>query len=173
MANNCYFEMLIKGTKESCEEWVKRMCSHNEPNHFYRIFTCEVYESEYIDEAKNEYMMEICGDCAWSLESCCRASGYSNGIDLFAVNTKELNLRMEVFSEETGMCFQEHYIYDRGICKADECVDYHEYWYTESEYGSFEEYKKIYKIPDEITEEDFDENGICKVGGFDEWEYSI
>ena len=173
MANNCYFEMHIKGPRKSCEEWVKRMRSYDEPNHFHRIFSCDVYFSEYEDKSKGIYVMEMCGDCAWSLETCCRAGVYSGDTDLFAVNTAELGLRMEAYSEETGCCFQEHYIYDKGICKADECVDYHEYWYTESEYGSFEEYKKIYKIPDEITEEDFDENGICKVGGFDEWEYSI
>ena len=173
MANNCYFEIRIKGSKKSCDAWVKRMKSYEETNHFYRIFSCDVYLSEYVDKAKDEYVMEMCGDCAWSLESCCRQSGYSGGIDLFAVNTAELNLKMEAFSEETGMCFQEHYIYEYGVCKKEICVPFYEYFFDENLWTCFEDFKSEYKLPKELKEIDFDENGLCRVGGFGEWIFSI
>lgn len=79
-----------------------------------------VYDEEGTDD---DYMMLISGVCAWSLESCCRASGYSEGVDLFEVNSKDLNIVMEAHSEELGMGFREHYIYDKGKCLADECYE--------------------------------------------------
>ena len=71
------------------------MKDYSAKNYFHRIF-----EADMVDEYKREegvYVMHISGDCAWSLESCCRASGYSGGVDLFVENTKELNIDMETY----------------------------------------------------------------------------
>lgn len=117
--------------------------------------------------------MTICGDCAWSLESCCRTSGYSEGVDLFEVNTKELHITMEAWSTEPGMAFQEHYIYNNGECQLDECVDYIEYWYDKERYESIEEFAKEYDLGN-ITEDDLDENDNYHTGGFGNYgEYEI
>jgi len=120
MANNCCYSMKIVGTKGNCERFVRKLKSYEEPNHFWRIFEAGVYNCDGDDD---NYEMYICGDCAWSLETCCRASGYSHGIDLFEVNTRELELKLEAWSEESGIGFQEHYIYDNGECLADECEE--------------------------------------------------
>lgn len=165
MANDCYYEMMIQGNRRDCEQWIKRMESYDEPNHFYRIHSSDIYEEGGNDD---DYYIKVSGDCAWSLESCCRTSGYSDGIDLFAVNTKELNLRMEAYSQEEGIGFQEHYIYDKGECIADECEDWTSIFYDETEYSSFEEFKTENNIPEYVTEEDLND-GCYEAGGFDNW----
>ena len=166
MPNYCGYTIKIMGTKENCEKWIKKMEDYNEENHFYRIFDADVYEC---GGTESNYFMCISGDCAWSLESCCRASGYSNGVDLFEVNTRELNLVMEAWSEEPGIGFQEHYIYNKGECEADECEDA-EFWWSEmiDGYGSYEDLKKNY--PNAPSEEEFREtDGDIIVGGFDNY----
>lgn len=171
MANNCYYEMMIKGSKENCRKWLRKMKSYDEPNHFWRIFDATVYDEQGTDD---EYYINIMGDCAWSLESCCRTSGYSNGVDLFAVNTKELNICMEAYSREEGIGFEEHYIYDNdGICIVEECVDYLEIYWDKNECPDFETYKKEYEISDSVKESDFNEDGYHAEGGFPDWNFSI
>ena len=170
MANNCCFEMKIKGTKANCEAWYKKMTAYDEPNHFHRIFSADIYDEDGTD---TEYYMCIVGDCAWSLEPCRRESGYSEGTDLFAVNTQGLNLVMEAYFSEPGCALQEHYIYNRGNCLKDECVDYYEVYYNADEYYDFEAFKREYDIPDEATEDDLDEDGNYCEGGFEDWIFTI
>ena len=126
MPNYCDFNMKIKGKKQDCQKWLDKMRDrdgrdcYDEENHFWRMWDVSVYDEEGTDD---DYMMLISGVCAWSLETCCRASGYSEGIDLFEVNSKDLNIVMEAHSEELGMGFREHYIYDKGECLVDECYE--------------------------------------------------
>lgn len=163
MANNCWYNMKLVGNKEDCLEWLERMCDYEKPKHFFRIFSAEVYE-EYMDE--DTYVCFISGDCAWSIEVCCRGSewGYSGGRDLFAENTAELHLKMEVWSEEPGIGFQEHYIYDNGDCVEEACLDYNKFYWDKSEY---ETYRKLCAdYPDAPPEEAFDEYGEARIRGF-------
>lgn len=151
MPNWCDFTMKIKGTKENCLKWLSRMNDYEKDNHFYRM------EASLIDEEEKEgdYAMILGGCCAWSLESCCRASGYSNGVDLFEVNSRELGIDMEAWSTEPGIGFQEHYIYKKGECLKDECLDYVEYYYDPNEFKNVEEFIAEYGL-----EEEFDENNL-------------
>lgn len=161
MPNYCNFSMKIVGEKSKRDIFVKRLVDYNQPNHFWRIFTADIYD-EWDDGESGATL--LCGDCAWSLETCCRASGYSNGVDLFAVNTEELGLKLEAYSREPGMQFEEHYIYDNGECIKDECVDVVVFWWDTYEYPTFEEFKKDYEeAPDESC---FDDNGEAYIGGF-------
>ena len=172
VANNCEYIMKVVGSETSLQKWVEKMNDYEEKNHFFRIFSCEVYEKGVEDNGM--YYYKICGDCAWSLESCCRASGYSGGVDLFEVNTRDLQLIMEAYSKEVGMEFQEHYIYKYGKCLADECEKYCEYWWDTYEYPTFEEFKHGYNLPEELTEDDLDDDreAYCE-GGFGEWTFEI
>ena len=118
MPNYCNYTMKIKGMKEKCDRWLDKLRDYDEDNHFWRIFESEVYDE---GGTENDYYMCISGYCAWSLESCCR-SGYTEE-DLFEKNTRQFGLVMEAWSEEPGIGFQEHYIYNKGDCIKDECVD--------------------------------------------------
>ncbi len=167
MANNCYYEMKIKGLRSDCEEWVRRMKREGKSNDFCRIFSVDTFEEGTCDGL---YYMMLCGDCAWSLDTCCRASGYP-GVDLFSINTKELNLTMEAYSEECGESFQEHYVYINGECVTDKCVDWKEYYWDKSDYKTFEEYKHDLDLPNYITENLFNEDGYYHEGGFGDWNF--
>lgn len=162
MPNYCDYEMKVKGTKKDCQEWLSRMKSHDKENHFWRIFESDISDESGTDD---EYEMTIIGNCAWSLESCCRASGYSDGVDLFAVNSKELNIIMEAWSKEPGMSFQEHYIYNKGECLTSECEDYNEYYYDEELYNSFEEFVEE-NVLGNITKDDLLDGSYYSTGGF-------
>lgn len=169
MPNTCYYEMKVRGTKKNCEEWYRKMQSDDDPDRFRRIFAAMIYDEWGTEE---DYYMLISGDCAWSLDTCCRSSGYA-GRDLFEINSRQLNVTMEAYSEEPGIGFQEHYIYKRGKCLASDCVDYGEWFYDKEYYENFEEFKEACKLSDSVTEDDLDEGGYYKEGGFTEWTFSI
>ena len=176
MANNCWYEIHVKGRREDCETFLERM-QGNEVNNFNfcRIFS--VY-STISGADDGEYVLILAGDCAWSLESCCRSSGYA-GIDLFEANTRELSLQMEAYAEETGVGFMEHYIYDNGACVEDECADYHEWFWDRGCYETYEEFiaslgysKEDCEARGVPKEDEFDSEGYCRIGGM-EWDFSF
>ena len=167
MSNLCSYSMRIKGERENVYEFHKRMEDYDMPNHLWRIFEADIY-----DECENEdgtITIDVAGSCAWSIESCCRASGYSEGVDLFEVNSRELNLEIESWSDECGCAFQEHYHYKNGECLIDESVEWHEYYYDEDDYESFEEFKKELDLPDDVTEDDLVDGCYYYDGGFDNY----
>ena len=161
MANNCFYTIKILGKKDNCQEFVERLESYHKPNHFWRFFDVDVYDEESVGDLTAMY---ISGDCAWSLESCCRASGYSGGVDLFAVNTEELSLSLEAYSREIGMLFEEHYIYKNGACITDDCRDIDVFWWDRDEYPTYGDFKKDY--PDAPPEACFADDCEVITGGF-------
>lgn len=170
MPNYCLYRMKIKGTKENCYKWFEKMKTYEVPNHFYRMFDPIAVNEETGTE--NEYTMEFEGYCAWSLESCCRASGYSEGIDLFEVNTKDLNLTMEAYSQELGLGFEEHYMYDKGNCVIDEETTLTHLYWDKEKYPNFEDFKANNNVPDDLNEYSYDEYGQC-IDTNPEWEFTI
>ena len=172
MPNLCCYSMKIKGNKENVYEFHKRMRDYDAPNHLWRMFEADVYDEK--DNEDGTIKIDVAGSCAWSIETCCRASGYSDGVDLLEVNSRDLNLEIEIWSDESGMCFQEHYFYKNGECLIDDCVEWNEYYYDEYEYDSFEEFKRENDIPDDITEDDLEDGCYYHDGGFDNYcEFSI
>lgn len=100
------------------------------------------------------------------------------GIALWSKNLisfiRESHLEIECFSEESGMCFQEHYLYDHGECRIDACVDWNQYYYDEDEYESFEDFKERFDLPEDLTEDDLDDGDYYSIGGFPDYcEFSI
>lgn len=153
MANDCWYDMKIKGKKENCQKWIKKMEDYNEPNHFWRFFNVNIY-TEW--EEDDQYCYRITGDCAWSIESCCR-SGYTDGVDLLEINSRELDLEVEIYSEEPGFDFAEHYIYDKGDCLEAECVNLLHFEWDKSKYPTFEDYLKHHP---EIEATDLEEDSF-------------
>lgn len=90
MANNCFYTMRVEGKKDDVMEFHKRMQDYDAPNHLFRMFDASIINEQ--ENNDGSFTIEVSGDCAWSIESCCRASGYSEGVDLLAVNSKELGL---------------------------------------------------------------------------------
>lgn len=123
MANNCDYVMKIVGKQPDVEELIARLTYENDKS-FGRIF--DLME---IDSKKHEgiYYYECCGDCAWSIYSSIIDVGENNVV----AATKELNLVIEIYSNECGCAFQEHYIISKGKTLKDECVDWQEWYYPE------------------------------------------
>lgn len=146
MANECSYEMKIVGDKEDRQKLVSylkadydyktvddklvlKSCSADK--HFYRVF-----EAGVTDNNDDENYTIVNGACAWSVFTCMfkdvgtyyhslseqRKDRAAHMVEV----TKELNLTVEIFSEEPGCEFMEHFIVDKGEMKLDLCVDYKE-----------------------------------------------
>ena len=78
---------------------------------------------------------------------------------------------MEVYSEESGCCFQEHYICDKGDVICDECVEWNEYYL--GEYETKEEAERELGII--ITDDEWLDNKDDYItrGGFPDWYFEI
>ena len=156
MANLCSFSMQIKGSKDG----IKR---------FYEAMTQEkdVWMGRGADcyiEFEDDNTASINGSCKWSIQSALidnamsmdyqkkTGEGYwswdeesqkRDYITLFEA-CKKYHVNMEVYSEEPGCEFQEHYKYENG-CELEDCVDYSEEYDEETDeyistggYGSWD-----------------------------------
>lgn len=188
MPNLCSYSMKVKGTPENVQEFIKIIQANysyengvcvdfktKEPieRHLWRVFDADIFD----DETENNIRVIILtGSCAWSVHSCmCSGRGTyqsdnpnKNGTTL-ADESKRLNLSIEVFSEEPGMCFMEHYVYVNGKEIINECVDWNEYYVGDFE--TVEELNAEYNT--NFTQEEFESDEYLHTGGmewiFDEW----
>ena len=142
MANYCDYEMVIIGYPNNVGEFLNIIRNpynygdiyffKNPTPHLYRVF--ETYIDDY--EIYNNYLvkMKLSGYCAWSVHICMMEGlgsyhgdhhGYGwesnkpkSTMDYITAGTsliqlcKNLNLYVECYSDEPGMCFQEHYVID-------------------------------------------------------------
>lgn len=167
MANYCGYTMRAKGTKDAVDELVDIMQYKHKLWWFRRIFSADVYE---VEDSGDNVIVGICGDCAWSVLVCMTdaAGSYiseaqsSKFVSLRKVS-ELLHLEIEVWSEEPGIGFQEHFHYDNGTELANECFDdYVSAYYDEDEYESFEDFAMDVGHP-ECTIEDLDKEGWLEI----------
>ena len=129
MPNYCNFSFKAVGNPDALVTFaaIAKADYHgtkDDPKHFYRVF-------EFNVEGFDETAIYGWGYCAWSVSSCFLAGGYydpnntNNGTHLEKV-CKELNISVEFYSTETGMCFSEHILMTPDGLKIDDCVDYYE-----------------------------------------------
>jgi len=186
MPNLCLYSMCAIGTKESLEEFIKVMQANYDygtmefsyDRHLFRVF--EAYYNEIEEIGENLYEVIIGGECAWSVGCCMFKGGYYDDFKerfpnefrgtTLPMESKRLNINIEVFSEECGCCFQEHYTIIDGKVIEDECIDYYEYYLRD--YETKEEAEKDLDI--EITDEEWNgDDDFISRGGFDSWNFSI
>lgn len=107
------------------------------PRHMFRVF--EAYVNRSKDELNASY---ISGYCAWSVYSCMFGTRHTYYDDFITEKygnkyigfmgttlpdeSRRLNLKIEVYSEEPGCGFMEHYLIDNGEILIEDCVDYQE-----------------------------------------------
>lgn len=138
MPNYCNYEMRIRGSRESVDRVLAcLMADYNyyegKPSHkhFFRVF-----EARNWDEWKNgdgTFTKTVCGSCAWSVYMCMCSGGLTyydrakgEHPETFMGTTlaeQSKDCEIEVFSEETGVGFGEHYIFKGGECQCDDTVD--------------------------------------------------
>lgn len=173
MANNCYYVMKVVGRGVDINTFYKRLKGKDGDNYIGRVFSAEIYESENeIEKTLNTTdVTYVCfsGDCAWSVSSS-MISGYeySNLVDV----TEELGLVVEIYSEEYGCCFQEHYLIGNGAILVGDCVD--AYLYNGEDYeGNEKELEDKLKYAEKKGLPIKEEDGWITVGGFEDWSYII
>lgn len=195
MPNICSFSLKVKGKKNNVDTFIKIMqceydCQKNEFSygaHFSRIFDAYV---ESIVEVDGETYAVISGSCAWSVYSCMFSGTHTyyddfceedNRVTHIEEITSLYDLVVEIYSEEPGCCFQEHYIVDAGSILESETVNYYVYYYDgeyDEELGTVmtEEHVKRFNEEYETTYtlEDYNEDMEAFVdGGFGEWLFSF
>ena len=138
MPNYCNYEIKVKGSKNAINNLLECLKAHYDytegkptHKHFFRVF--EVIEGDYYKEGK-DYVMYILGYCAWSVHSAMVSKASESYYTYLkkehpqefmgtTLLEESKNCEIEVFSEEIGCEFSEHYIFKNGKCLLDECVE--------------------------------------------------
>ena len=177
MANNCFFTMHVKGKKENVDAFFAELRDYERVPHFWRVFSADMLLLQ--SEPDGTVVAEIIGDCAWSVH-CCMCDGEGTyAKDCPEVSTslqkesERLSLAIEVFSEEYGVGFQEHYRYENGAETACEETDWDSYWFDERAYDAPTREEKFAAFlkergldPDAYSLDDLDEEDCVYSGGF-------
>lgn len=182
MANICSFVMKVRGNKGDIEQFYNALSQNGS------IYMGRGAEADLTFE--DDDYATIDGWCKWSIISALVHNAISmrtepdiwywgdgtSSENLEFVTLweacKRWNLVMEVYSEEGGCEFQEHYICDKGEILCDECVDWSSY--DVYDYETKEEAEEELGI--EFTDEEWesqDEDGRITNGGFDSWDFTI
>ena len=122
MANNCYFDLHVRGSKEGIEKMIQAF----EDEIIGRVYNYNIYDQGYHKE-ENVYYVYIDGDCAWSIQSAM--------LDKHKIQEIIYVYRLdaEAYSEEIGIGFMEHYLYEYGELIKDECRDFFSFYIEDIE----------------------------------------
>lgn len=180
MANVCSFSMLVKGNVDNIHKFYNAMSQIGD------IYMGRGADAEIqIDE--EEGCANIDGWCKWSVQSAMVTNAESmrskpdmwywgDGVDVNRLEFITLfeacqrwNLDMEVYSEEGGCCFQEHYVVINGDLVCDECVEWNEYCLDD--FNTKEEAEAEFDI--KITDKEWSDGGYISRGGFENWDFEI
>ena len=177
MANNCFFTMHVKGKKENVDEFFTELRDYEHIPHFWRVFSADRLDLQ--TDPDGTVVAEIIGDCAWSVYCCMLDGAGTYAHDCPEVSTslqkesERLSLAIEVFSEESGAEFQEHYHYEDGEEIANEDVKWESYWFDEDRYDTptrEEKFAAFLKENDlsakDYSLEDLDDCDCVHSGGF-------
>lgn len=166
MANDCSYDMqVVAKTKEALERLLSIMKYEDKEFYIYRVRDVYVNMEPNTLESKGGklWTMKLAGDVAWSASAWVNGvpdpndksdtgAGYTNLVEL----CKTLDIGVEIWTSEPGMCFQEHIlINNRGMSSYDTTdwtVEYDEETDEPIEDGGFDNYGS-WVNPEEIYEE--------------------
>lgn len=152
MANNCDYMLRFVGKDRAKVERAAKIMAYQDFErgyHLCRIFNA--WKEDVIEEGNGFFSVDVSGDCAWSVASCMFDEEYGNmhgryGDPQFHVFRdwegelcyanllitmpmlcKELGVGVEIWSKESGIGFQEHFIVNSdGEIVEHNCVDWTE-----------------------------------------------
>ena len=143
MPNWCIGAIQVKGTKENRRKFVDLFLSNdskvNESKKRYFARSWILDTEEEIEKELRKDVSSFSIEVAWSVMSCMiegYPQEYENCPTIYEV-TKELELEVQIATEECGLCFREFYHIKNGILIKDDCEDF-----PEEEYDADELYKK-------------------------------
>ncbi len=179
MPNLCDYEIKVQGKEEDVKEFVKILKAdyYIDENgvdscerHFWRVF-----EADVIDEGMENgiYYNLVAGYCAWSVYSCMAEGTFTYNDDnpncggtSLQKESERLHLIIEVFSEECGCAFMEHFVYKNGETLVYDCVEWNEY--PTEDFDTVEEMNDEYGTT--FTQEEFENNNFLSTGGM-KWNF--
>lgn len=182
MANLCSFKMRLRGERENIEKFHKAMMQEGD------IWMGRGADAD-IEYDDGQNTATIWGTCKWSVISALIDNAISmraepkmwnfgkdewNKLEFVTLweACEKWQLDMEVYSEECGFEFQEHFGYiNGGEITYDECVDWQEY--DVDDYETKEEAEE--ELEEKFTDEEWNnqEDGrICR-GGFPSWNFDF
>ena len=184
MPNYCHYTMRVRGSYEAIDEMERRLTDYDHTPHFWRVFEADrVDEPSRQGDGSADMVAEFDGTCAWSVNACMcdgpltYAGDFSKNPETapcctsLAKTAEELGIDIEVFSEEPGMGFAEHYRYLRGEAPIEEETEYREIFWDRYEHATFAEFDEACGVSElGLTEEDFhDEDGeeYAIIGGYE------
>ena len=180
VANICSFSMFVRGEAEDIKCFYNAMCQNG------NIYMGRGADAE-INLDEEDGSAHIDGWCKWSVQSALvdNATDMRNNpgkwywgenvdpsklefITLWEA-CREWNIDMEVYSEEGGCCFQEHYVCIKGDVICDECVEWYEYFIDD--YNSKKDAEEELGI--KITDDEWACRDTITRGGFESWDFEI
>ena len=106
MANDCYYLMHVTAkSKEAIDRFLAIMQDKDETYKLYRIFNSSL---NTLEERYGLFHADLDGDVAWSADQWFHPS--DPNLTSIPQLCKLLNISVEIFTEECGLEFQEHYI---------------------------------------------------------------
>lgn len=158
MANICYFELKVWGDNDSIKELEDLLSGRGKGE---KKTIGRAYDFTYTEVSDGEAFG--CGNCAWSV-----ASALINiTTPSLESELKRLGLTVEIYSSEPGMCFQEHFVFYKGVAALHELEE--DYYEVCVEEDSDEEIRKM-AAKEHMTVEEFLEekvhDGWYEQGGF-------
>ena len=181
MANICSFSMKVRGEHKNIAKFYDAMMQNGS------VYMGRGADAEIVYEDEDG-TAQIDGWCKWSVSSAMVTNAISmrtepdiwywgEGVDASKIEfitlfeaCRKWNVDMEVYSEEPGCCFQEHYVVINGDTVCDERVEWNEY--------CIDNYKTKEEAEAELGIEIADEEWNCgdtfiSRGGFENWDFEI
>lgn len=192
MANDCDYEMKVVGSKEDIEEFLKVMKADydycNMTFNFERHMGGRVFEAEptdIVEQENGKFSIIISGYCAWSVYSCMfeggatyytqfkKEYGDKSRSTTLPNESKRLRLDIEIYSEESGMGFQEHYLVKHGHVEEEETREWYGFFLDDysDDYETKEEAEKELGV--KITDKEWENKEYISRGGFGKWTWNI
>ena len=192
MSNWTFTRISVVGRKECVNEFIKVLNANYDYYYYnfdHKFHVFKTWVQSYDHEIYGQIMQaDIYVECAWSVYVCMFKGPntyYNDRVGLYnrAVSIDELSkiygLNIEIWSEESGMCFQEHYyIINGNIIINEEFSSKHGYIYIDD--INYDEYINIYKdcnMKPKLTESEFnklknsDSNYIIDPPEYKEWDF--
>ena len=171
MPNICDYAMGIEGKQENIHKLHTIMSKEDYTSgpHLFRVFDADLIQDD-------EDFGEIVGSCAWSVSVCMleeSSAAYIHGDDASSNGTslerlsKDLELKIEIYSDEPGVGFQEHYVIENGEITVKEIEDVEYYW--TDEFDTVEEFNKAYNL--NVSKVAYENEDQIQIGGYEEWSY--
>ena len=137
MPNWCAYTMkAVSKSKDALDRLISIMSYEDKEYYIYRCAVIEVYDEFQEDDY---FVAMLHGDVAWGCDSwfdrierideTIESGGHYVTLDILC---ERLGIAIEVFGEEPGMEFQEHYLCNpKGDTVWNECTEWHQDWFDE------------------------------------------